>query len=73
MMKRKVEFFSWFTLLVVKRNVHNMIPLTQIIQNSSYVKQELSLTFRLFIKKKNNDICYLFSGVNVSVILYAKL
>lgn len=47
-----------------------MMPLTQIIQNSSYVKQELSLTFRLFIKKKNNDICYLFSGVNVSVILY---
>lgn len=37
-----------------------MMPLTQIIQNSSYVKQELSLTFRLFIKKKNNDICYLF-------------
>lgn len=60
-------------MLVVKTNVHNMMPLTQIIQNSSYVKQELSLTFRLFIKKKNNDICYLFSGVNVSVILYVKL
>lgn len=29
-----------------------MMPLTQIIQNSSYVKQELSLTFRLFIIKK---------------------
>lgn len=29
-----------------------MMPLTQIIQNSSYVKQELSLTCRLFIKKK---------------------
>lgn len=37
-----------------------MMPLTQIIQNSSYVKQELSLTFRLFKKKKNNDICYTF-------------